>query len=118
MPRHRRQVGRVLTHEPVQELLERLARKLPEEHERVRGAEAAAEPVEHGAWVGATVLLLQDDGPDSGAREDKDEGEKAIRARVLMWMLWRSSSEAMMKELKMPAKLVKKDEKARAWTVK
>lgn len=74
VPRHRRQVGRVLAHEPVQELLEGLARELPEEDERVRRAEAAREPVVDGARVRVVVLLLQDDGPDPGPREDDDDG--------------------------------------------
>ena len=42
------QIGRVLADNPVQELLERLAAKLPEENQRIRGPKAALEPVEQG----------------------------------------------------------------------
>ena len=72
--RQGRDVGGVLPDEPVQELLERLSAKLPEEHERVRLAEAALAEVEEGRGGHVVELVLEDDGPDPGADEDEDDG--------------------------------------------
>jgi hypothetical protein len=65
-----RQIRRVLPHQPVQKLLERLAAKLPKEHERIALPETALEPIEHGRLRHVVELLLQDRRPDPRARQD------------------------------------------------
>ena len=77
------QISRVLADDPVQKLLERLAAKLPEENQRIRGPKAALEPVEHGLGLGIVELLLQDGGPDPGADEDGDDADEGNLGALL-----------------------------------
>jgi hypothetical protein len=74
-----REVGRVLADEPVEELLEGLASKGPEEDEGVGPAKLRRCPVEQGLVV--VVLLLEDDGPDPGA--DEDRRDRGLRAGLV-----------------------------------
>jgi len=71
-----RQIGRILSDKPVQELLERLATELPEEHKSVALSEAACKPVEDWCFGHIVELLLQDRGPDPCSNEDHNNGEK------------------------------------------
>lgn len=77
------QIGRVLADNPVQELLERLAAKLPEENQRIRGPKAALEPVEHGLGLGVVEPLLQNGGPDPRADEDGDDADEGDLSALL-----------------------------------
>lgn len=69
-------VGSVLADQPVEELLERLARELPPPDQYVMSVELGGEPVKDGLFGGAVVAVLQHDGGDPGGEEDgADDGE-------------------------------------------
>lgn len=76
MVRQRREIGSVLSNKPVQELLESLATKLPEEDESIGLAESTLEPVKDG-WLGSIVeLLLENSCPDPGTSKNGDDGQE------------------------------------------
>lgn len=67
------EVGGVLPNDPVEELLEGLSGKLPEEDQGVCGSKAALEPVKHGRLFGVVEPGLEDTSPDPRSSEHSDD---------------------------------------------
>lgn len=74
MAKQGRQIGGVLTDQPVQGLLEGLAGESPEKDEPVGPAEAAPVPVENGLLGAVVELLLQDGSPDPDTYQNSNNG--------------------------------------------
>lgn len=67
------QIRSVLPDDPVQELLERLTRELPEEDERVRPAKPGGEPVVDWSSGLSVDVALENEGGYPGRDEDQDD---------------------------------------------